>query len=31
VVNNMPKWIPGKVKGKPVRVSFALPVIFKLK
>lgn len=31
VVSNMPKWKPGKVKGKAVRVSYALPVIFKLK
>ena len=30
LVNNMPKWIPGKVKGKAVRVSFALPVNFKM-
>ena len=31
LVNNMPKWKPGKVKGKAVRVSFALPVNFSLK
>ena len=31
LVNNMPKWKPGKVKGKAVRVSFALPVNFNLK
>ena len=31
LVNNMPKWKPGKEKGKAVRVSFALPVNFNLK
>ena len=30
VVNAMPKWMPGKVKGEPVRVHFYLPVNFKL-
>jgi len=30
VVKNMPKWIPGKQRGKPVRVSFNLPVKFTL-
>lgn len=30
VVSNMPKWKPGKVKGKAVRVSYALPVNFKM-
>jgi protein TonB len=30
VVNLMPNWIPGKDKGKPVRVQFNLPVNFKL-
>lgn len=30
MVSNMPKWKPGEVKGKTVRVSFALPVNFKL-
>jgi protein TonB len=31
VVNGMPKWIPGKVGNKTVRVRFTLPVVFKLK
>jgi len=30
VVKNMPKWNPGKMKGKPVRVQYNLPVKFKL-
>lgn len=30
VVNAMPKWIPGKANGKPVNVTFTLPVKFKL-
>ena len=30
VVKAMPKWKPGKQKGKPVRVHFMLPIIFKL-
>lgn len=30
VVKNMPKWVPGKQRGKPVRVSFNLPVKFTL-
>ena len=31
VVEMMPKWIPGKQNGKPVKVQFNLPIIFKLK
>lgn len=31
VVESMPKWTPGKHNGKPVRVRFNLPVMFKLK
>ena len=31
VVNAMPKWTPGKQKGKTVRVQFNLPISFKLK
>lgn len=31
VVESMPKWSPGKHNGKPVRVRFNLPVMFKLK
>lgn len=30
VVNSMPRWKPGKQRGKPVRVQFNLPVQFKL-
>ncbi len=30
VVNMMPKWNPGQIKGKPVNVSFMLPVKFML-
>lgn len=31
VVKNMPTWIPGKQRGKPVRVQFNLPIRFILK
>ncbi len=30
VVKEMPKWNPGKQRGKPVRVAFTLPIRFKL-
>ena len=30
VVQAMPKWTPGKQRGKPVRVRFTLPVTFRL-
>jgi protein TonB len=30
VVKNMPKWSPGKQRGKPVRVQYNLPVKFTL-
>ena len=30
VISKMPKWNPGNQRGKPVRVSFNIPVIFKL-
>ncbi len=30
MVKSMPKWSPGKNNGKPVRVRFNLPVMFKL-
>ena len=30
VVNSMPKWTPGKQRGKPVRVKYTLPVTFRL-
>ncbi len=31
VVQAMPKWTPGKDKGKVVRVQFNLPIVFRLK
>lgn len=31
VVNNMPKWIPGKAHNLPVKVSFTIPINFRLK
>jgi TonB family protein len=30
VVNAMPKWTPGKVKGSPVKVKYTLPLSFNL-
>lgn len=30
VVKTMPKWIPGKINGQPVKTKFSLPVAFKL-
>ena len=30
VLKSMPKWIPGKLKGEPVRVKYTLPVTFRL-
>lgn len=30
MVKSMPKWSPGKNNGKPVRVRYNLPVMFKL-
>ncbi|UTW68146.1 energy transducer TonB [bacterium SCSIO 12643] len=30
VVKSMPKWSAGKQRGKPVRVRFNLPIVFKL-
>lgn len=30
VVQSMPKWKPGKQRGKPVKVSFQVPINFKL-
>jgi len=30
VIKNMPKWQPGKQRGKPVRVQFNMPILFKL-
>ena len=31
VVSLMPKWEPGKVEGKPVRVRYIIPIVFRLK
>ena len=31
VVKAMPKWKPGKEKGRAVRVNYALPVVFTVK
>ena len=30
VINSMPKWKPGKQKGEAVRVSYLIPIMFKL-
>lgn len=30
VINAMPKWTPGKQRGKPVRVKYTVPVTFRL-
>ncbi len=30
VISNMPQWEPGKQRGKPVRVQFNMPILFKL-
>jgi len=30
VIQNMPSWEPGKQRGKPVRVQFNMPILFKL-
>ena len=30
VVKSMPKWIPGKIDGNPVRSYFSLPITFRL-
>jgi hypothetical protein len=30
VIQNSPKWNPGKQRGKPVRQKMVLPIIFKL-
>lgn len=31
VAKNMPRWIPGKLRGEPIRVQYRFPVNFKLK
>lgn len=31
VVKAMPKWTPGKQRGKPVRVKYTLPVLFRIR
>ncbi len=30
VIRNMPRWEPGRQQGAPVRVSYRLPILFKL-
>ncbi len=30
LIKSMPRWIPGRVNGRPVRVVYTLPVTFKL-
>jgi protein TonB len=30
VLRSMPKWIPGKKRGEPVRVKYTIPVNFAL-
>ena len=30
VVRSMPRWTPGKIDGKPVRVRMVLPIVFRL-
>lgn len=30
VVNSMPRWTPGKQKGKPVSVTYTVPLMFRL-
>jgi protein TonB len=30
VVNSLPRWKPGKQRGKPVRVSYTVPINFQL-
>ena len=30
VISTMPKWKPGKQRGKVVRVGYTVPIIFKL-
>lgn len=30
VIRMMPKWIPGKQRGKPVRTAVVVPIVFKL-
>jgi protein TonB len=31
VIQQAPKWVPGKQRGKPVKVRMALPIVFKLR
>ena len=31
VISSSPRWIPGKIKGKPVKVQYYVPVAFALK
>ena len=31
IISSSPRWTPGKIKGKPVKVQFSFPVVFELK
>lgn len=31
VINKSPKWIPGLQRGKPVKVSYTVPIVFQLR
>lgn len=31
VVSSSPKWTPGRIDGKPVKVTYSFPVIFQLR
>jgi TonB family protein len=31
ILKSMPKWIPGKQRGKAVKVKYTLPISFRLK
>jgi protein TonB len=30
VINAMPRWLPGKQQGKPVRCKYVLPITYRL-
>lgn len=31
LIQSMPRWTPGEVRGKPVRTRFSMPILFKFK
>jgi len=31
VVRSLPKWVPGKINGKPVACYYRLPIVFELR